>query len=282
MSGRIGIVGHSQFYANGDLDNNNAGFHNSLYRGKNLGNAVSAEQYAQIAAGTFDDMFVGDYWKITYNNTDRIFRIAAFDYWLRCGDKNWNDGSGASDPYKLSYDTTHHVVLVPDASLVSAKMNSSNITTGAYIGSGFYTGTNEDESANTAKATAEGIVSGSFGAAHVLNHRTYLQNAVSNGYESAGAWYDSTVDLMNEKMVYGCDIFHNKMHGTNVPNNYTIDKCQLPLFRLDPSKICIRASWWLRDVVSASNFALVNNYGGATYYNASTSRGVRPAFGIKA
>ena len=279
---QIGIVGHTAFKASAELENNNAGFHNSLYRGKFLGNAVSADQWAQIQAGTFDDMFIGDYWKITYNNTERIFRIAAFDYWLRCGDKNWNDGSGNNGPYTLPYDTTHHVVLVPDASLVSAKMNSENNTTGAYIGSGFYTGQNIDESANTAKATAEGIVSGSFGAAHVLNHRTYLQNAVTNGYESAGAWYDSTVDLMNEKMVYGCDIFHNKMHGTNVPNNYTIDKCQLPLFRLDPSKICIRVTWWLRDVVNASNFAFVGGNGNSDYNNASNSSWVRPAFGIRA
>lgn len=282
MGVNIGIVGHSQYYANAALENENAGFHNSIYRGKNLGTSVTADQWSAISSGKFDDMFIGDYWKITYNNTERIFRIAAFDYWLRCGDKNWNDGSGNEDPYTLSYDTTHHVVIVPDASLVSAKMNSENNTAGAYIGSGFYTGTNLDESANTGKATAEGIVNGSFGAAHVLNHRTHLQNAVSNGYESAGAWYDSTVDLMNEKMVYGCDIFHNKMHGTNVPNNYTIDKCQLPLFRLDPSKICIRATWWLRDVVGASTFAFVNFSGLATSYGASSSYGIRPAFGIRA
>lgn len=39
------------------------------------------------------------------------------------------------------------------------------------------------------------------------------------------------------------------------------------------------ASWWLRDVVSASNFAHVNNYGCAYYINASNANvGVRPAF----
>ena len=33
-----------------------AGFHNGIYRGKNLGSEVTAEQYAEIAAGTFKGM----------------------------------------------------------------------------------------------------------------------------------------------------------------------------------------------------------------------------------
>jgi len=160
---QIGIVGHTAFHASAELENNNAGFHNSLYRGKFLGNAVSADQYAQIAAGTFDDMFVGDYWTID----SIIWRIAGFDYWYRCGDTEC---------------TTHHVAIVPDTSLVSAKMNSANTTEGGYIGSGFYTGVNADESANTAKATANAKIESAFGSAHILTKREYLANAVTSGY----------------------------------------------------------------------------------------------------
>ena len=83
-------------------------------------------------------------------------------------------------------------------------------------------------------------------------------------------------------MVYGCDIFHNVQHGTNIPNFYSIDTSQLPLFRLDHSRICNRAPWWLRDVASAANFAYVHSYGNASYSSASSSHGVRPAFGIRA
>jgi len=260
---QIGIVGHTAFHASAELENNNAGFHNSLYRGKFLGNAVSADQYAQIAAGTFDDMFVGDYWTID----SIIWRIAGFDYWYRCGDTEC---------------TTHHVAIVPDTSLVSAKMNSANTTEGGYIGSGFYTGVNADESANTAKATANAKIESAFGSAHILTKREYLANAVTSGYETTRAWYDSTWELMSEIMVYGCEVFHNKAHGTAVPRSNDVCKSQLPLFRLDHSKITIRASWWLRDVVGASYFANVYNYGDSYYYYASNSGGVRPAFGIKA
>ena len=258
---RVGVVGHSQFYAGADLGNRNAGFHNSLYRGKKLGTSVSADQYAQISAGTFDDMFIGDYWEIN----SVIWRIAGFDYWLNTG-----DGDRCQ---------THHVVIVPDTCLVaSCKMNNSNITTGAYIGSDFYTGANS----NTGRATAQAAVNSAFGSAHILSHREYLQNAVTNGYESGQSIYDVKIELMNELMVYGSNIFHNVINGTNVPSNYTVSKSQLPLFRLRHDLIGIGAYWWLRDVVSSAGFADVSSGGYATDGSASAAHGTRPAFAIAA
>lgn len=244
----------------------NAGFHNSLFRGKSLGASVTAAQWAAIGAGTFDDLFIGDYW--TINGV--VWRIAAFDYWYRCGDKEC---------------TTHHVVIVPDANLVAADgstthwMNATNTTEGAYVGSDFYTGNN----GNTGKAQCTTKINSAFGAGHILTHREYLQNAVQDGYGSAGAWYDSTLECMNEQMVYGGKVFGDIMHGTNIPASYTIGKSQLPLFALAPSFICNRALWWLRDVVSASHFAYVTDAGTCNYHGAAHARvGLRPAFGIRA
>lgn len=230
---------------------NNAGAHNAIYRGKNLGSSVTAAQYAEIAAGTFKDMYIGDYWTIGGVN----YRIAAFDYYLNCGDTNT---------------TAHHVVLVPDTNLYSHVMNDTNITTGAYVGSKMYT-----EGLEQAKTTIKAAFSG-----HVLSHRIYLSNATSNGKASAGAWVDSEVDLMCEHMVYGNGVFSPVSDGSTIPNNYRVEKSQLPLFQHEPSRICNRASWWLRDVISASYFAFVY-YGGLAYYAyASLSFGVRPAFCI--
>ena len=236
------------------IDFKNAGFHNSFYRGKSLGTEVTAEQYAAISAGTFDDMFIGDYW--TINGT--VYRIAHFDYWLNCGDTAC---------------TTHHVVVVPDTNLYSAKMNDSNVTTGGYIGSQMYT--NNLANAKTTIQTA-------FGNGHILTHREYFVNAVTNGKPSAGSWYNSAIDLMNERMVYGNPVFEPGNDGSTVPTLYTIDKSQLALFALDPSRICNYYYWWLRDVVSGWNFASVERRGYADHGNASYARGVRPAFGIKA
>jgi len=40
---------------------NNAGAHNSIYRGISLGTSVTTAQWNAIAAGTFEDMYIGDY-----------------------------------------------------------------------------------------------------------------------------------------------------------------------------------------------------------------------------
>lgn len=234
------------------LTYDNAGAHNSIYRGKNLGTTVTEEQWEAISSGTFTDLYIGDYWVIGGVN----WRIAAFDYYLNCGDTNF---------------TKHHAVIVPDTCLYNAQMNTTNVTTGAYKGSAMYT-------ANLAQAKS--TINSAFGSSHVLSHRIYLSNATSNGRASAGEWTDSTVDLMCEHMVYGSGIFSPVSDGSNVPNNYRVEKGQLPLFALEPSRICNRAAWWLRDVITAATFALVYYYGNADYDNASTSYGVRPAFCI--
>lgn len=230
----------------------NAGAHNSVYRGVSLGTSVSAAQYAAISAGTFEDMYIGDYWTIG----DVVWRIAAFDYYLTTGDT-------ACD--------THHVVIVPDTNLYSHVMNDSNVTTGAYVGSKMYT---------QGLADAKTAINNAFGSAHILNHRNHLQNAVTNGRPSGGSWYDSTVELMTEENVYGCKVFAPVSDGSTVPNNYVVDKSQYPLFVHDPHMISNRLNYWLRDVVSAAGFANVGNRGHADYSPATYENGVRPAFSI--
>lgn len=234
------------------LTYDNAGAHNSIYRGKNLGTTVTEEQWEAISSGTFTDLYIGDYWVIGGVN----WRIAAFDYYLNCGDTSF---------------TKHHAVIVPDTCLYNAQMNTTNVTTGAYKGSAMYT-------ANLTQAKS--TINSAFGSSHVLSHRIYFSNATSNGRASAGEWTDSTVDLMCEHMVYGSGIFSPVSDGSNVPNNYRVEKGQLPLFALEPSRICNRAAWWLRDVITAAYFAYVYSGGNADYAGASPSRGVRPAFCI--
>lgn len=228
--------------------NTNAGFRNSIYRGKYLGSSLTTAQGNVIADGTFTDMYIGDYW--TINNIN--YRIAAFDYWLNCGD---------------SACTKHHIALVPDISLYSAKMNESNTTAGGYVGSKMYT-----ENLVNAKT----IVGNAFGSTHILSHREYL----TNGYPSGSVWVDSMVELMNERMVYGNAIFTSVSNGSTISNLYTIDKGQLPLFHFEPSRITNRETWWLRDVVTDAAFACINENGFADYDNASCDHGVRPVFGL--
>ena len=229
-----------------------------LYRGANLGSgttfatASTAAQRAAIAAGTFEGLFIGDYW--TVNNV--LYRIADFNYWKRSGDTDFN---------------TNHIVLVPDSSFGSDKMNDTNITTGAYVGSKMYT------DASSVLNTARTKIASDFGG-YLATHKEYLANAVNDNAQTAGAWFDSTVELMNELMVYGHYVYCRKSNGTYL---YTIDKAQLSLFKLNPALVNLRYSYWLRDISSATTFASVFYDGGAYKYGASYSFGVRPAFAVK-
>lgn len=229
-----------------------AGAHNAIYRGESLGYVVTEAQWAAIKAGTFEDMYIGDYWTID----DVVYRIAAFNYYYNTGDKAC---------------TQNHITLVPEANMYDYVMNNTNTTKGAYASSKMYT---------TGLGQAKGRIKSAFGQAHILNHRQYLQNAVTDGYASGASWYDSTVELMTEQNVYGGTVFGNQLNGTAMPNNYTIDKSQYPIFTFRPD-LQRTASWfWLRDVVSPTAFAVVNDYGNAHYSGAENTRGVRPAFSI--
>lgn len=222
-----------------------------IYRGKNLGAVVTEEQKANIKNGTFKGFFLGDYWTIG----SYTWRIVDFDYWYNCGDTAF---------------TTPHLVIMPDKPLYNAQMNETNITTGGYTGSLMYT-ENLDQ-AKTLAASAFGDL--------ILTHREYLTNAVTDGHASAGAWFDSTLDLPNEIMMYGCHVYAAMNNGTVIPTNYTIGKTQLALFTVVPKLISNRATFWLRDVVSSALFACVTDYGPPHFHYASNSCGVRPVFAI--
>ena len=226
-----------------------AAAHNCIYRGKNLGTSVTAEQYAAISSGKFTDLYIGDYWVIK----GVTYRIAAFDYYYNCGDTNF---------------TKHHVVIVPDTSLYKAQMNTSNVTTGGYTGSAMY---------KSNLAQAKTTIKAAFGSAHVLTKRELLTNAVNGNTPSGWAWFDSDVELMNEVQAYGSVAW-----GAHDGNGYNVASGdgQFPLFMFDRTKLHNREDYWLRDVASAPYFSSVNANGDADISDASASFGVRPAFCI--
>ena len=226
-----------------------AAAHNCIYRGKNLGTSVTAEQYAAISSGKFTDLYIGDYWVIK----GVTYRIAAFDYYYNCGDTNF---------------TKHHVVIVPDTSLYKAQMNTSNVTTGGYTGSAMY---------KSNLAQAKTTIKAAFGSAHVLTKRELLTNAVNGNTPSGWAWFDSDVELMNEVQAYGSVAW-----GAHDGNGYNVASGdgQFPLFMFDRTKLHNREDYWLRDVASATGFSGVYYGGDANNLYASYSLGVRPAFCI--
>lgn len=297
----------------------NAGSHNSIYRGKYLGDEVTTDQYVAIAAGTFDDMYIGDYWTINGVN----WRIAHFDYWLNCGDTET---------------TTHHVVVVPDTILYSAKMNETNVTTGGYTHSLMRGGVTHQDTftgdgtttvftlsysssfvinvkiGTTTQATSTYTISGTTltfntapanGAAIEANYintdylnqgglvqaKTMIEAAFGSAHILSHRELLSTASNSSGAANWGwtistIDLMSETMvYGCKVWANsgydVGIDKEQLALFRHDHSRIVNRSYQWLRSVYSSLGFAIVGGYGDVDGSGASHSFGVRPAFALR-
>lgn len=88
---------------------NNAGAHNAIYRGKNLGDPANIN-WDTIDSGEFEDMFIGDYWEIYDELTEQTitWRIAAFDYYR---------GIGAQHNF------AHHITVIPDQNIIHSLAN---------------------------------------------------------------------------------------------------------------------------------------------------------------
>lgn len=233
-----------------------AGLANAICVDEEVSSTILADKATEITNGTFEGLWVGQYLK----DGNQKYRFSDFDYLLHCGDEET---------------TKHHILTVPDKCMYTAKMNNSNVTTGAYVGSAMFT-------ANLAAAIT--TITNFFGSAHLLSHRNHLKNAVTSGYESAGSWYTRVADLMTEEMVYGGKEFKNQAAGANIPAGDT-DNSQLAIFRLRKDLIRStllsdgsRKSWWLRDVVNDAYFAVVGDDSVCAYSGASFMGGVRPAF----
>ena len=239
--------------------------HNAMWGGRDITAAFDAGTVsANIANGTFRDIFPGDYItkQVTISGTAYTIDwvIADCDYWINKGD----------DPAT----TAHHVAIVPQQPIFSARMNSANTTEGGYAGSEMYR--------NVIPACATGIVS-AFGSSHILTFRDGITNSVDTSRVSSGIpqwtgtpgwwgeWVSVQCNLMSEKMVYGAPIC-----AAGAMDN-TMATRQMSAFRLSERLINPnRQAWWLRDVVSSAYFANVGGYGTAGAALASNVLGVRP------
>ena len=247
--------------------NNNAGFHNSFFRGKSLGTSFTTAQHNAISAGTFDDMFIGDYW--TIGGIDYV--ICHFDYYYRCSDSDIN---------------YHHIVVMPRGVMTGLSVtktsaetsdgyyqwNETNTTSGGYIASRMRT---------VIMPACDTKVKAAFGSSYVKTISELYPNGhdASTGRATGWAWTstDLACDLCNETMVYGAQVWSISNDG-RPGYEVGIDKWQLAIFRLYPAFANIRASWWLRSVSSAASAAFVSSYGTASFGGASAAPGVRPRF----
>ena len=223
----------------------NPKMHRTVFRGKNLGTSFTGAQKAAIVAGTFDDLWLGDYWVIG----GVTWRIADINYWYKTGDVQF---------------LQNHLVVIPDSSLYTAKMNTAETTASGYAGSEMRV-----TNLNAAKTTINNAFPGA-----VKTHRELITTEVTSGKASNYAWYDSTVEIPTEHMFYGASFF-----GTD---QMTSSAKQLALMSVDPTFLFNsgNVSTWFRNVVNDSSYSGFHSPGKVDYFICWDAVGVRPVFAI--
>lgn len=242
--------------------------HNGLYRGKNLTSVYTVDQiYAMVHSGTFDDLFLGDYFTVSITTTlpDETVKtenvslmIAAFNYYYNTGDTAL---------------TTPHIILIPrnQGFATTAKMNATNTTEGGYLNSYMHQTVLPCYAASLKTALNN----------HVLSHRTWLTKTVNTstpsmagtgltGAATACDWTTVDLQLMNEVQVYGTTVWSSSAYDVGTDNR------KLPVFDFITPVQFGRDNCWLRSVVSSALFATCNFYGNANYITASNAHCVRP------
>ena len=240
-----------------------SGYHNSIFRGKNLGtinSLVELETFLTdhgISTGTFHDIYLGDYITIKDGTYNAVWMVAGFNTELNKGSSN--------------YITGNHISLIPRTKVTDAAMNDSNDTTGGYLGSKMHT---------TTLPLIEAALQTVCGT-HLKKRDVRISNAMTaatpsmagaglTGASTGSEWAAVYASLLTEVQVYGSMVWSSSAH--DVGEGFE----KLPVFNFINPVEYQRAYWWLRAVVSGSNFANVNSNGNANYNNASNSNGVRP------
>ena len=241
--------------------------HRSIFRGNNLGTSITADQKARIADGTFKGLWLGDFWECDIGLSSPVkLRIVDFDYW-------YNVGNSENNPLNPNL-KKHHIVVMPDFRLYLSNMNDTDTTDGGYYNSKMRGGANGITSGNLAQAVS--IFTNFFGNS-IMPHWEYLVNAVTNGMPSGMSWYESTIEIPSEIMMFGSNIRSVSNDADNSPNLSTSNKSQLALMQAHPRFINPQSVCWLRDVVSNKAFCAITKAGNASAHNASsTAPGVRP------
>lgn len=248
-----------------DMINNfypkNAGAHNSIFRGKFLGTQFTEEQSQSIRSGTFDDIFVGDYWRIN----DTIYRVADCDYLLfTTKEITSNSVTKLSD---------HHIVVIPDSIMYYSKMNNTATANDGYLNSLMHT-TNLNEARDKFKLD--------FGESHILPHSENLSKQINSDGKVTICEYANNLctELLSEIMIFGIKIKSpfNSIPGLTVSDIYPLTS-QLSLFSFSREFIAEsnKRSYYLRDISNYDRFCVISGRNTEVTTNlANAESGVRP------
>lgn len=285
-----------------------AGFHNGIYRGKNITSYLSDGTLWNRIKGTggyalFEDLYLGDYITVGSNS----YAIVDFDYYLRCGSVDLNEHHIVMMPtgnmnipegtalYGVSGQTLQFINTANAGVTVSSQESATGFKWNAKMSDPNTNNTNGGYKYSRMRQVimkaANTIVINAFGSSHVKPITVLYPNPSSetaSGIASGWAWFanddqsaadaKSLCDLPNETQIYGQQVWGRGTVYTNMGYEVGTDKFQFAICALQRNFVDTRARWWLRSVDSASYAAVVSYDGGAGYDGAAYAYWVRPRF----
>ena len=247
-----------------------AAYHNSVYRGKYLTTRFkSGDLYAEIASGKFRDIFIGDYFNISYDNPKKTGEKVN----LTCRFAMFTDPI-TNFIYKPA------AVIVPDQNIfgtVLTKWNQTQTVEGGYA----------DSNILSEITSFVPTLTSIFGDSHVGIFSTRITNTIQDsmsgggtgiqGITSAdGSLLSKKIDLLSETEIFGTRILASGCY-----DNESIFM-HLPLFRLNPELINIQVESqancdnYLKSIVNNANVVAVEYKGLVVSSSPANSRAVRP------
>lgn len=225
-----------------------------IYRGKYLGNEVTPLQQARIRNGTFEDLFIGDYWII--NNHEYV--ILDFDYYMGQYETQTEDVS--------VFIQSHHVTSYMRNLNLSSAYSSTSPPTGGYGNSIINT--------ETIPNTFDPMIETDFGD-HIQPVTLYLSTAVdTSGDISSFNFFKIKSVIPSVSMLFNGAVRNNKTNFINMVEDkmlayYSIGK-QEPIFE----------DVWTRDLGNTGQ-PLCISWGTLLTGGSNTPRKIYPIFSIQ-
>lgn len=245
-----------------------AGFHNSIYRGKNLGSVFTDEQKEAVRSGTFDDLFIGDYWEfndVSYNweDDDGSIQTSTWSGKMRVAHFNYHVGNWK-----------HQLMIFPDDNLFSRKYSDTSPITVAYANS-------DIRNKKSGLLRAKELFTACFKENILTDSYACIYHSIVDGKQADPAWeYSIGCELLSEGMCLGSIITGNS--DVSCPGEgcgRAINECiQVNLFRYHTRLVA--GDFLLQDIVSSTKCAMISLGGRAYTRVIDIAAGVRPYFTV--
>lgn len=219
--------------------------HTQIFRGNNLGSALTTAQKTAISNGSFTDLWLGDYWLIGGIK----YRIADFNYFMRFGSPS-------------TY--INHVVVVPDTELGYSTYSATATATSYY-----------SASIRTALTECLSTIRSAFTDANILSIK---HNLITEITAAGGVSYTSNtskLELMTLRQVFGASEYRSR--NARQPQN------QFSLFRVAPKYIIDSEPYYLQDLTvdKGAYYVFEDGFFDTTKYPNEDQKSLRPFFALR-